>query len=168
MLHVHPIISLRTFDQHQAQRHRNLLRFFKTFQFLAHQTEQLEDMNRLIQELPLLNNRTLTQRQVSTLVLAMAVTSLTSTKVVLKKRIKAQISNSNNTKTIKIIKNIPSKTFLEFYLVHNCFCFKRLSSKLQNLRIDVFEQSWLKLAVFTIFDPLKKCFWAKFMFKRFF
>ena len=62
-------------------------------------------------------------------------------------------------------KNALSKTF--FYLVNNRFCLKRLRTILQKLRIALFGQFWLKLPVFSIFDPLKKCFRQSLRSKKF-
>ena len=50
---------------------------------------------------------------------------------------------------------------LEFFLIYNRFCSKRLRSKLQKLRTAIFEQFWLKLAIFSIFDPFKQMYSGK-------
>ena len=77
------------------------------------------------------------------------------------KRIKAQISKSDNAKTIKTLKSAFSDSFVEFYLVYLRFCLKRLRSKLRNLLTAVCGEFWLKLAFFSIFDPLKKYIFRK-------
>ena len=73
-------------------------------------------------------------------------------------RIKAQISTSNITKTNRIFLKSFSKSFIEFYVVYNCFCLKRLRSKLQKLRAGIFGQFWFKWAVFSILIHSKNVF----------
>ena len=58
------------------------------------------------------------------------------------------------------------KFFLEFYLVDNSFCLKRLRSKLQKLLIAISEQFRLNLVAFSDLIHLKNCFPAKFSFKN--
>ena len=43
-----------------------------------------------------------------------------------------------------------SKSVFEFNVVYNRFCLKRLQLKLKKLRIAIFGQFWLKLAVFSM------------------
>ena len=81
------------------------------------------------------------------------------------KLIKAQIPNSISTKTTKIFKNFLSNSFSEFYLVYNRFHLKLPGSKLQNLRIAILGQFWLKLSI-SVFDQLKKMFSGKFYYNK--
>ena len=61
-------------------------------------------------------------------------------------------------KLLRLSKNALTKSFLEFNLIYNRFCLKRLRLELQKLRIAIFGHIWLKLPVFSIFDPLKNIF----------
>ena len=77
---------------------------------------------------------------------------------------KSQIRISQ--KPLGLSKKALPKSFLEFYLLNNSFCSKRLLSNLQKSRIAVFKHFWLECAVFSICDPLKNCFQAKFTLKK--
>ena len=87
------------------------------------------------------------------------------------KRIKAQISNSIITEPLGFSKNAVTKSFLELFLIYNSFCLKRRlgfetqKTKLQKLRIAIFGQIWLKLAVFPLIH-LKKMFSGIFYIKN--
>ena len=49
-------------------------------------------------------------------------------------------------------KSVSCESFLEFYLFYNCFHLKFPWSKMQTLRMNIFEQFRLKWVVFCIFD----------------
>ena len=74
---------------------------------------------------------------------------------------KSQIRISQ--KPLGLLKNTLIKFLRISSSLHNRFCLKHLRSKLQKLRIAIFGQFWLKLAVgfFLFCDPLENMFFGK-------
>ena len=94
------------------------------------------------------------------------VDSLLQSTVVLEKSIKAQLSNSNVTKTIRNFKKFSAESFEESLLVYNLFCLKRLESKIRKIPKATYGQFWLKLAVFPLLVHFKNGFLAKIIYKK--